>query len=231
MDASQKLKAPSVSHIFGADNLGRDIFSRTVLGVRYSLFFAASALVLSFSAGCAVGLFSAFAPRLAQQVIMRLLDAVNAIPASLLALALVTVFKKGAFPLILSMAIVFFPSFVRISRNEALKIRELEYIQAAQAQGAGLCRILLVHILPNIASPLISTSVIVLTNAIMIESMLSYLGLGIQPPTPSLGRMMAESQGFLLSAPWAALFPGGAIVLLAAGFHYLGDGILQGRAR
>jgi peptide/nickel transport system permease protein len=202
-----------------------------VLAVRYSLFFGASALCLSFFAGTGVGLFSAFSPRLAQLAVMRLLDAVSAIPAALLALVLVTVFKKGAFPLILSMTIVFFPSFVRISRNEALKIRELEYIQSAEAQGAGLFRILFVHILPNIASPLISTSVIVLTNSIMIESILSYLGLGIQPPTPSLGRMMAESQGFLLLAPWAALFPGAAIVLLAAGFHYLGDGILQRKAR
>jgi peptide/nickel transport system permease protein len=107
----------------------------------------------------------------------------------------------------------------------------LEYIQSVRAQGAGAFRILFVHVLPNITSPLISTAMIVLTNSIMIESMLSYLGLGIQPPTPSLGRMMAESQGFFLSAPWAALFPGGAIVLLSAGFHYIGDGILQKKAR
>jgi peptide/nickel transport system permease protein len=163
--------------------------------------------------------------------IMRVLDAISSIPAALLALVLLSVFQRGIFPLILSIAIVFFPSFVRITRNETLKLRELEYIQSVRAQGAGTVRILFMHILPNIISPLVSSAVIVLTNSIMIESILSYLGLGIQPPTPSLGRMMFESQSFLTNAPWGALFPGGAIVLLAAGFHYLGEGILREKAK
>jgi peptide/nickel transport system permease protein len=231
MDGGAKFAPPSGKHCFGTDNLGRDVCARTMLGIRHSLFFALCALALSLTAGTTAGLLSAFAPRLAQTAVMRLLDAVNAIPAVLLALVLVSVLGKGNLPLILALAAVFFPSFLRIARNEAAKIGALEYAQSARAQGAGLFRLLFVHILPNMASPLVSASVIVLTNAIMLESALSYLGLGIQPPVPSLGRMMAESQGFLLAAPWAALFPGAAIALMSAGFHYLGDGLLQRRGQ
>jgi len=231
MEAGAKFAPPSGAHPFGTDNLGRDVWARTARGVRYSLGFSLAALALSLTAGTAAGLLVARAPGPVQTAAMRVLDGVNAIPGVLLALVLVSVFRRGNFPLILALAIVFFPSFVRIARNEGAKIRALEYAQSAQAQGAGLLRLLVVHILPNMASPLVSASVIVLTNGIMLESILSYLGLGIQPPAPSLGRMMAESQGFLLSAPWAALFPGGTIALLSAGFHYLGEGLLQRRGR
>jgi peptide/nickel transport system permease protein len=148
----------------------------------------------------------------------------------LLALVLSAVFAKGSLPLIITLSVVFFPSFVRITRNEAAKIHSLEYIYRARVQGASTARILFVHILPNIASPLISASVIVLTNAVILESVLSYLGLGIQPPIPSLGRMMFDAQSFLSNAAWGALFPGMAVVLLAAGFHYIGEGIMRQKA-
>ena len=229
MDAAQKLQPPSAQHFFGTDNLGRDIFSRTLAALRYTLLFSLAPLALSGSAGITAGLVLSACPRAVQHIAMRVLDSVNAIPTMLLALVLSVVFAKGAAPLVITLAVVFFPSFVRIARNEAAKIHPLEYVQRARVQGASKARILFVHILPNIASPLIAASVIVLTNSIMLESILSYLGLGIQPPIPSLGKMIFDAQSFLTNAAWGVLFPGAAIVLLAAGFHYIGEGIMRQR--
>ena len=230
MNAAQKLRPPSALHLFGTDNLGRDVFSRTLVALRYTLLFSLAPLALSMSAGIAAGLALSASPRIAQQCAMRLLDAVNAIPTALLALVLSAVFAKGSAPLIMTLAVVFFPSFVRIARNEAAKIQSLDYIQRARVQGASAARILFVHILPNCAPALIAAAVIVLTNSIILESVLSYLGLGIQPPVPSLGRMVFDAQAFLSNAAWGAFFPGAAIALLAAGFHYIGEGILRQRA-
>jgi peptide/nickel transport system permease protein len=230
MDAAQKLRPPSTLHFFGTDNLGRDIFSRTLAALRYTLLFSLAPLALSGISGITAGLALSASPRAAQQIAMRVLDAVNAIPTVLLALVLSVVFARGTAPLVITLAVVFLPSFVRIARNEAAKIHPLEYIQRARVQGASTARILFVHILPNIASPLIASSVIVLTNSIILESILSYLGLGIQPPAPSLGKMIFDAQSFLSNAAWGAFFPGAAIVLLAAGFHYIGEGIMRQRA-
>jgi peptide/nickel transport system permease protein len=227
MDAAQKLSPPSALHLFGTDNFGRDIFSRTLVALRYSLVFSIAPLILSASAGITAGLLLSASPRVAQHCAMRVVDALNAIPAALLALVLSVLFSKGIAPLILTLAVVFFPSFVRIARNEAAKVQELDYIQRARAQGASLARILFLHILPNIAPPLISASVLALTNSIILESVLSYLGLGIQPPLPSLGKMIFDAQSFLSNAAWGAFFPGAAVALLAAGFHYLGEGIIR----
>jgi peptide/nickel transport system permease protein len=230
MDAAQKLRPPSALHLFGTDNFGRDIFSRTLVALRYTLIFSIAPLVLSAATGITSGLLLSVSPRIAQHCTMRIVDAVNAIPAALLALVLSVVFAKGNAPLILTLAAVFFPSFVRIARNEAAKVQALDYIQRARLQGASSARILFLHILPNIAPPLISASVLVLTNSIILESILSYLGLGVQPPVPSLGRMIFDAQSFLSNAAWGALFPGAAVALLAAGFHYLGEGIMRQRA-
>jgi len=225
MQASMKLQAPSFLAFFGTDNFGRDIFSRTMLGISYSLLFSMLTLIFSATIGISIGLFAVRAGRITDQIIMRIVDAVNSIPTILLALVLLSIFSKGHFPLIISMIIVFISPFIRITRNEAMQIRELEYIQHAEVLGASNFRIMYIHILPNILPSIISTSIIVITSSIMVESTLSYLGVGIQPPIPSLGRMVYDAQAILLSAPWAAIMPGIAIILLIAGFNYLGEGI------
>jgi len=225
MQSGMKLKPPSASAFFGTDNLGRDIFSRTMIGIRYSLFFSSITLFFSAVMGIILGLIASRANKLIEQFIMRVIDAINSIPAVLLALVLVSVFAKGNVSLIITLIIIFTPTFVRITRNEAMQIKELEYIQHAENLGASNFRIMFIHTLPNIYPSLLSTSIIVVTNSIMAESALSYLGIGIQPPVPSLGRMMFDAQSYLFNAPWGAILPGVAIVLLIIGFNYLGEGI------
>jgi peptide/nickel transport system permease protein len=223
MDAARKFAPPSFRHLFGTDNFGRDILSRTMVGVRYSLLFSLSTLAVSFVCGVTVGLIAASTHKIVGHIIMRVVDAVNAIPVVLLSLVLVAVFAGNATSLIIAMSAVFTPAFVRITRNEALKIRELGYIDHARVLGASGFRIMYAHILPNLAPALSATAVIVMVNSITVESVLSYLGLGIQPPTPSLGRMLFDAQGYLFNAPWAAVLPGLTIVLLLCGFNYLGE--------
>jgi ABC-type dipeptide/oligopeptide/nickel transport systems, permease components len=225
MKANMKLQAPSLEVLFGTDNLGRDIFSRTMIGVRYSLTFSGITLFLSATIGITIGLVASRANRFLDQFIMRVVDAINSIPTILLALVLLSVFAGGNVPLIIAMVVIFTPAFVRMTRNEAIQIKELEYIQHAEVLGASNFRIMFIHTLPNIYPSLLSTGIIVITNSIMVESALSYLGVGIQPPIPSLGRMMYDAQSYLFNAPWGAILPGIAIVLLISGFNYLGEGI------
>jgi peptide/nickel transport system permease protein len=224
MDAARKFAPPSLRHPFGTDNFGRDILSRTMVGVRYSLLFSCATLAVSFVSGVTIGLVAVSVHKVIGHIIMRVVDAVNAIPVVLLSLVLVAVFAGNAAALIIAMSAVFTPAFVRITRNEALQIRELGYIDHARVLGASGFRIMFAHILPNLTPSLSATAVIVMVNSITVESVLSYLGLGIQPPTPSLGRMLFDAQGYLFNAPWAAVLPGLTIVLLLCGFNYLGEG-------
>jgi peptide/nickel transport system permease protein len=212
MDNALKFAPPSLRHPFGTDNFGRDILSRTMVGVRYSLLFSLSTLALSFVCGVTVGLTAASTHKTIGHIIMRIVDAVNAIPVVLLSLVLVATLTANAATLVLAMSAVFTPAFVRITRNEALQIQKRGYIDHARVLGASGFRIMYAHILPNLAPSLSATAVIVMVNSITVESVLSYLGLGIQPPTPSLGRMLFDAQGYLFNAPWAAVLPGLTIV-------------------
>jgi peptide/nickel transport system permease protein len=223
MNAAELFRAPSFRHPFGTDNFGRDILSRTMVALRYSLLFSTCTLALSFSAGVTLGLLSAYSHKALDALIMRCVDAVSSIPLMLLALALLAIFKRET-P-IPAMAILFVPSFVRITRNETLKIKELPYIDHARVLGAGKLRIMYAHILPSLAPSLFSTAIVVLVNSITVESALSYLGIGIQPPTPSLGRMLFDAQSYLFYAPWAAALPCIVMVLLLSAFNYLGEGL------
>ncbi len=225
MNQAARYEAPSMTHVFGTDNFGRDILSRVLSGCGISLGIAAAALAAALAAGCALGLCAAVGGRYIDSVIMLAVNALNSIPAVLAALVLRSVLPDGNSSLILTMAAVFAPVFVRVVRNETALVRELEYVQHARIQGAGTARIVFVHILPNIRGPLVSAAVIVMTRVLLIESTLSYLGVGVQPPLPSLGRMMFDAQSYLFTAPWAALFPGIALVLIIVSFNYLAEGL------
>lgn len=225
MDQTSRYQPPSGEHWFGTDNFGRDIFSRVMKGVGVSLFFALVTLIASFCAGTALGLCAAVSGGILDRVIMRLINALNSIPVVLFALVLRSVLPDGNLPLTAVMTIIFIPSFVRVSRNEAMLAKEFEYVQFARILGASWLRIVLVYILPNIKAPLLSTVIIVLTRSILIESTLSYLGVGVQPPVPSLGRMMFDAQSYLFNAPWAALLTGGVMVLMICSMNYLGEGL------
>ena len=224
MDAAAKLAAPSAAHWFGGDNLGRDIFSRILEGMKSSLFIAAAIVFIGAVFGVIIGAFTGYFGGVLDEILMRVNDAVNAFPSVLLALIFISLFGSGKKNVIISLGILFIPSFSRITRTEYARCKSLDYVHSAKLMGASDLRIMFVHILPNVVRVLLSSMAIGFNNAILAESSLSFLGIGVRPPDASLGRMMSESQSYLFSAPWYALFTGGAIAFLILGFSLLNDG-------
>jgi peptide/nickel transport system permease protein len=225
MDSENRFLAPGIAHPLGTDNFGRDVFSRIMAGGRYTLLTALITVAGSAAAGSALGLISGYAGGLLDEALMRLMDALSAFPGILLALVMISLLDNGETTLILALLILFIPSFVRIARSGTLQYKSRDFIKAAVLWGSSPGRIIFAHILPNLLPSLLSASVLGLSNAILAEATMSYLGLGIQPPVPSWGRMLSESQNFLFNAPWCALVPGIMIVVTVLAFHYLGEGI------
>jgi peptide/nickel transport system permease protein len=225
MDSKSRFSKPSFHHIMGTDNFGRDVFSRIMAGGKYTLLTALVTVGGSAAIGASLGLLSGYAGGAVDEVIMRLMDALHSFPGILLALVMVSLMDNGITTLIIALLILFIPSFVRIMRSGMLQYKHRDFVRIARLWGTSHFRIIFVHILPNLIPSLLSASVLGLSNAILAESTMSYLGLGIQPPAPSWGRMLAESQSFLFNAPWCALLPGFMIMLSVLAFHYLGEGI------
>jgi peptide/nickel transport system permease protein len=225
MDTAQRFLPPGVSHWFGTDQFGRDNFSRAVTGARYSLLVAAATVALSAAAGVTIGLFTGYLGGALEAVVMRFTDALSSFPGVLMALVAVTVCGAGRFTIIPALAVAFLPGYIRIARSGAQQIKNREYVQAARVCGVSTRRILYRHVLPNIMPSIIPAIIVGLSNAILAESGMSYLGLGIQPPAPSWGRMLAEGQAYLLKAPWEALSAGFMIVLVVLGFNNLGENL------
>ncbi len=225
MSAAERFQAPSLRHLFGTDNFGRDLFSRVMQGMGTTI--CISLLVVLFSAffGILLGALTGYFGGVFDEAVMRVIDAVNGFPSILLALVMISLLGNGRQNLILSLGIVFTPSYVRIVRSEYVKLRDADYIMRARLMGVGKLRILFVHILPNVLPVLGVSLVIGLNNAILAESGMSYLGIGVQPPDASLGNMLSDAQGFLQSAPWYALIPGLAIVWIVLGFSLFGEGL------
>ena len=225
MSLSEKFKAPSLSHLFGTDNFGRDIFSRVMKRMGTTITISVLVVLLSATVGILLGALTGYFGGVVDEIVMRVTDAVNGFPSILLALVAVSVLGSGRQNLILSLGIVFSPSYIRIVRSEYLRLRDADYIKRARLMGVGKCRILFVHILPNIL-PVFWVSVMIgLNNAILAESGMSYLGIGVQPPNASLGNMLSDAQGYLQTAPWCALAPGLAIVWIVLGFSLFSEGI------
>ena len=226
MDSSKRLEPPSASHLFGTDNFGRDIFSRIMAGGRNSLLIAICTVAGAAAAGSLLGLLAGFKGGITDGIIMRIIDALSSFPGITLALLSAAVMDSGQFSLFLALLILFIPSYTRIMRTGAMQYKNSIFVQAQIILGAGLFRITFIHILPNLAPSLLSASVIGLSNAILAESTMSYLGLGVQPPHPSWGRMLFESQMWFFNAPWYTFAPGIFIMLTVFTFHLLGEGIL-----
>ena len=225
MNAAEKMASPGLRHLFGTDNFGRDIFSRVVQGSGATLLIALCSVGLGLLFGLLIGGLTGFYGGWVDEVLMRLNDSVTAFPSLLLALVLIAVFHSGKYNIILALGIIFIPSFARIVRMEVARQKALDYVQNARLMGVKDMRILFVHIMPNILPVLLSAVAIGFNNAVLAEASMSYLGLGVQPPDPSLGRMLSEAQSYLLRAPWYALSVGGAIVLLVLGFGLLSEGL------
>ncbi len=225
MDAANRFLGPMGSHPLGTDNFGRDNLSRIMLGMRYTFLVAAGTVSIGLLAGLLLGMPAGWFGGLADEAVMRLMDAMTSFPGILLALVMVTVLDNGRYDILIALGILFVPSFTRIARGGVLQYREAEFVKSAQVFGAGWMRILFVHILPNLVPQLLAAVVVGLSNAILAESGMSYLGLGIQPPAASLGRMLSEAQPFLFHSPWGALAPGLAIVTTVLGLNALGEGL------
>lgn len=225
MSAAERFQAPSFRHLFGTDNFGRDIFSRVMKGVGTTVFISTLVVILSGAAGIVIGALTGYFGGIVDEIVMRITDAINGFPSILLGLVMITLMGSGNHNLIISLGIVFTPSYVRIVRSEFIKLRDADYIKRARLMGVGHIRILFVHILPNIFSVFWASMMIGFNNAILAESGMSYLGIGVQPPEASLGKMLSDAQGYLMTAPWYALSPGLAIVWIVLGFSLLSEGI------
>ncbi|MDR1047044.1 MAG: ABC transporter permease [Treponema sp.] len=225
MDSGQRFSLPGRSHLLGTDNFGRDVFSRIMAGARYTLMTALITVTGSAILGTVIGLASGYSGGLPDEAVMRLMDIISSFPGILFALAMAALLGGGEGTLIVSLLVLFIPGFTRISRSGALEYKNRDFVLLVRLQGASHGRIILRHILPNLVPNILSALVLGLSNAIMAEATMSYLGLGIQPPVPSWGRMLSESQNFLFNAPWCALSPGVFIMLTVIAFHALGEGL------
>ena len=225
MDSASKLAAPTLKHLMGCDNFGRDIFSRVLKGMGNTFAIAFMTVAVGVCGGVILGAFTGYFGGLFDEVFMRINDVVFAFPGILLALVFISFFNTGKYNVVAALGVAFIPSFARIVRGEFIKCREMDYVKSAKLAGVGNMRIIFVHILPNTFNVLMSSIMIGFNNAVLAEAGMSYLGIGIQPPDASLGSMLAESQTYLLSAPWYAAFPGLMIILLVLGFSLLADGV------
>jgi peptide/nickel transport system permease protein len=229
MNIAQKLKGPLEaglsSGLLGKDHFGRDIASMLMVGARYSLTIAAASVAIGAVLGTALGVTAAARPGFAGSLIGRLNDAIFALPPILSAIMLGALMGPGTLTAILAIGTFMIPVFARVTRGAAMQVRARDYILAARMAGEGEVTLTLLHVIPNIASQIIVQVAIQLAMAILTEAGLSFLGLGTPPPSPSWGRMLADSQTYLLKAPHMALAPGLAIAFAVLGFNLLGDGL------
>ena len=221
------LNGPSGAHIFGTDQFGRDVFSRVLKGAGSTLIAALGAIFIGGTIGIILGGVTGYFGGWLDEVLMRVNDALATFPSILIALVVISVLGTGTPQMIIALGIAFIPSYGRMVRGEFLRIRQMDYITSAKLIKVNPFRIIFSHIMPNILPVLMSSLAIGFNNAVLAEAGMSYLGIGVQPPTPSLGRMISEGQTYLASGPWCVIFPGLFLVLLILGVSMLGEGILE----
>jgi peptide/nickel transport system permease protein len=226
-DTIRRLETPSKEHPLGLDDLGRDVLSRIFYGARVSLRVGFSVVLIASSIGIALGAIAGYFGGAADLVIMRICDILLAFPGILLAIALVAVLGPSLNNVIIALASIGWVGYARLVRGQVLKVREMEYVTAAKALGARSPRVIARHVLPNVINPVIVMATLGLAGAILSEAALSFLGLGVQPPTPSWGAMLTSGRQYLGLANHLAIYPGIAIMLAVMGLNFLGDGLID----
>ena len=229
MMTGPKLSGPTLAHLMGTDNFGRDIFSRVLKGTWTTFSIALFTVAIGAVCGTALGALTGYFGGVLDDVLMRITDALTAFPSILLALVVISVVNPGSKSgIILALGLVFIPSFARVSRTAFAALRDVNYIKSARLMGASKSRIIVVHMLPNTLQVLLPAVTIGFNNAVLAEASMSYLGIGITPTNPSLGYMLSEAQGMFTAAPWYALGAGAMLVLLVFGVGLMGEGLQQG---
>lgn len=226
-DTARRLEAPSEKHVLGLDDLGRDVLARILYGARVSLRVGFSVVFLASIVGVTLGAIAGYFGGTTDTIVMRLSDILLAFPGILLAIALVAVLGPSLNNVIIALATIGWVGYARLVRGQVLKVREMEYVTAARALGARSPRVILLHVLPNVINPVIVMATLGLAGAILAEAALSFLGLGVQPPTPSWGAMLTSGRRYLGMANHLAIFPGAAIMLAVMGLNFLGDGLID----
>jgi peptide/nickel transport system permease protein len=224
IDPLARLRPPFAAHVLGTDALGRDVWSRTVYGGRVSLVVGVTVAVLATTIGLLIGLISGYS-RIADAILMRIMDGVMSIPTILLAIALMAVVKASLGTVVVAITVVEIPRVVRLVRSVVLSLREQPFVEAAVIVGSGFAKVLFRHILPNTLAPVIVQATYIGAAAILIESLLSFLGAGTPPEVPSWGNIMAEGRGYFLVAPWIVIAPGLVLAMTVLAINLVGDGL------
>ena len=224
---AQQSLPPSGEHWLGTDKLGRDVFARIVYGARTSIAIGFVAVGVAITLGTAIGLIAGYAGGRVENALMGAMDVILAFPSIILAIAITTILGPSITNLMIAVGVVYIPQYARLARSSVLGVKETEYIEAARAIGAGVPRILALHVLPNILAPLLIQATLGIATAELEAAGLSYLGLGARPPAPEWGAMLNDARDYWVTAPWALVFPGVAITTLVLGFNLLGDGLRE----
>jgi peptide/nickel transport system permease protein len=220
-----RLAGPTLSHPFGLDELGRDILARVLAGARISFLVALTVVTVSASVGTVLGAVAGYFGGVIDDIVSRVIDILLAFPGLLLAIAVVAVLGPSLSNVLLALTVIGWVGYARLVRGQVLRTRELEYVQAARALGASAARILWRHVIPSAIPAVVVQATLGMAGALLGEAALSFLGLGVQPPTPSWGTMLSGGRAHLLDAPHLTVFPGMAIALLVLGFNFVGDGL------
>jgi len=224
-DLALRLDGPSLRHWFGLDELGRDILSRVLAGARISMLVGLVVVSISSTVGIAVGAAAGYFGGRVDEILSRAIDILMAFPGLLLAIAMVAVLGPSLFNVVFALSLIGWVGYARLVRGQVLRARELEFVQAARALGASTLRVLVHHVIPTTLPAVTVQATLGMGGAILAEASLSFLGLGVQPPTPSWGTMLNYGRIHLLDAPHLTIFPGLAIAILVLGFNFLGDGL------
>lgn len=223
-NARNRLQPPTREHLLGTDQFGRDIFTRILYGLRTSIQIGISVVILTIIFGGMIGIAAGYYPYL-DKIIMRILDAMMAFPGIIIAISLAAIWGAGKLNIILALSFAYFPKMARIVRSAVISIKDLDYVESARAAGANDLRIIFKYILKNSASPIMVQATFNFALAILDEAALSFLGVGIMPPAPSLGAMVTDARTYMVVAPWMILAPGMMIILSVLSLNLLGDGL------